>query len=90
MSHTHFVTESHATGDEIFQLVKAIDPILVGHTKPQIIIACLSIALIEQEPELSVKELQDGIKGASEWMCVFLSTTEAAKLARGGIIESIN
>lgn len=86
----HYVAESHVSGDEIFNLLVALDPILAPLPKQNVVIACLSIALLRQEPDLTIKELEAGVRGASEWLCVFLSTTEAAKAVRGHIAEVIN
>lgn len=77
------VSEARATGEEVYQLVCQIEPILIGVDRAKAIMACLSIALILQNPDLTPQEIQEGVRGASQWMCLYLSTTKSASDALG-------
>jgi hypothetical protein len=67
-----------ATGEDIFQIVAKIQPILEPERVDLVIMACLAIVMMIMNPNLTSEELQAGIKGCSQWICTFLETTQAA------------
>ena len=87
---THYNAEQAISGDEFYAVVKELQPILSRVERRVAVSACLGSALTIQEPDLTLKEVYDGIRGASEWICLFLSTTDAAREARGGVDEVMN
>lgn len=63
-----------ASGPEIQRIVEGMEPFLMQFSRDQVLIACLSIAILIQDPDIAVENLQAGVKGASEWMCLYLSS----------------
>lgn len=87
---THYNAEQVIGGEEFYAAVRDMEPILSALDRRVAVAACLGSALTIQEPELTLKEVYDGIRGASEWICLYLSTTDAAREARGGEPEVLN
>ena len=67
------IQETKATGAEIDEILKAIEPGLMNRPRHHVLIACLSIAVLIMHPDISPEKLQEGVKGASQWICLFLS-----------------
>lgn len=91
MTETNNATSIHeatATGEQIFDIVKTMEPALFGVPRAHGIIACLTIALTLMEPRLTPEELQAGVRGASEWICLFLSTCESMTEQTGEEVTS--
>lgn len=75
MSNSHIV-ESTATGQEIADIVAGVQEALLGVPRGHAIIACLSMALILQNPDISPEQLQSGIKDVSRYVCLLLEGEE--------------
>lgn len=61
-----------ASGDEIFEIITGIEEAVEGYTRSHIIIALLALAITTQKPDVTPEEIQAGVKGVSEWICLFL------------------
>lgn len=73
------VTEEHVPGEEVFQVVQALEPIIYAVPRAHGILACLSIAAALQAPDASMEQLQACVRGACQWMCLFLSGDDISK-----------
>ena len=69
---TSIISEATASGEEIHNLVQAIEPVLIGSSKGAGVIACLSIALSLQNPDLSPEDRVEGVQKVSEYICLWL------------------
>jgi hypothetical protein len=54
-----------------------IEPILAKVPRAQACMACLATTISMMNPNLTAKEMQEGVKGASEWMCSYVCHVEA-------------
>jgi hypothetical protein len=72
------ITHATASVDEIFNIISALEPVLMEATtnRGHAIIACLSIAVSLQNPNVTPEQLHDAVDGASKWICLFLSEQE--------------
>lgn len=70
------ITEEHVPGEEVYQVVQALEPIIASVPRAHGILACLSIAAALQSPDAPMDALQACVKGASQYMCLFLSKPE--------------
>lgn len=78
MSSVYYTTTS---GKDVEQLVGKIEKVIEGKDTTLIQIACLSIVLMIQEPNLTTEQLLSGVKGISEWMSMFFSAPTDPKQA---------
>jgi hypothetical protein len=83
-----------ASGEEIFEIVAKLQPALENEPLDHIVMACLAIIMMVMNPNLTPRELSDGVKGASQWICNFMETTESgvafARMAEAGASDVIN
>ncbi len=71
---THNMIESDsATGEEVYEVVAKIEPNLVGVSRKLAIIACIAIAVTAMNPDMTEDEVQEGVKGCSEWIALYAS-----------------
>jgi len=70
---TDAISEAHASGEEIFELVSKIEPALYGVERGKALIACLSLAVTIMNPDIEPQQLQEAVSGASKWICLFIS-----------------
>ncbi len=70
------ITEMRADGEEIFDIIDKLEPVLKDETAPNAVIACLSLAIMLQNPSLALMKLQEAVLGASRWIALFLSANE--------------
>jgi hypothetical protein len=75
MNESGSVREISATGADVQMIVEQIEPILMGFPRHHVLIACITLAMLMQHPDISPTQLQEGVKGVSQWMALFLSTT---------------
>lgn len=71
-----YVEEATVSGAEIQQVVAALEPILKDVEIEKSIIACLSISILLQHPNITPDELQEGISRVSQNICAFLNELE--------------
>lgn len=60
-------------GSEVEEVVGKIEEAVKGESIHTILMACLSIVIFLQHPDISNEKLRDGVKGASEWIAMFIS-----------------
>lgn len=73
---TSFIREESATGEEIHKIISAIEPALMDFPPAHVAIACLTVAVVIQNPNISPEALQICIKETSQFMCLMLQTTQ--------------
>ena len=71
-----------ASGEDIFQIVQRIENAMGEIPLAHAVIAALSIAVTLQNPNISEEKLQQAVKGASQWICMFLSMEESIGLPK--------
>jgi hypothetical protein len=69
---TSDIIEVRANGEDIYDLIQLIEPVLVGHTKAEAVIAMLSMVLSLQHPNITPEERADGVKEISRFICLWL------------------
>lgn len=67
------ITYTTASGSDIERIMDKIEDALEGEATSHIMISCLALALIYQYPNISVEQLEEGVRGASEWISMFIS-----------------
>lgn len=67
-------TYDKATGQEIERILIKIIPAIEGEKRLHVLMTCLTIAVTLGAPNIGVKELQDGVKGASEWIACYIAS----------------
>lgn len=80
---TAYIAEASATGDEIDSIIRVIEPVLHEATdnRAHAIISMLTIAISIMKPEVTAEELQDVVKGTSQYICLALDESH-----RGNIV----
>lgn len=79
------VDETVVSGEEIYQIVEKMEPAFEEVPISHAIIACLSVAIALSDPDLTELEIRQGVKGASEWICTYLSCREPGALAKNKV-----
>ncbi len=67
-----------AGGEEIYEIVQAIESVIDGYPRSHVIISMLAMVITCQKPDASPEEVQAGVKGVSEWLCTFLDSENDA------------
>jgi hypothetical protein len=70
---TSIITEELATGEDIKAIVEVIEPTLEGLPKTHIVMACLSIVFAMMDSDMESARMQEGVRGASEWICNYIA-----------------
>ena len=77
VSMSEAITYTRVTGKRIEEVISDIEPSLRGKDSNEILMACLSIAVMLQGSEaLTLTQLVDGVKGASEWIALYHSSLD--------------
>lgn len=76
------ISQTRATGAEIGRIVDEIVPILGKEDPIHVLMACLSIAIVVQDPDISPEHLADGVKGTSEHIALWLSSIYDAQVPK--------
>ena len=71
MSNSILYTKS--SGMKVTAAVEAILPALADHSPPDVVIACLVIAIILQAPDIEPSKLIEGVKDISEHIALYLT-----------------
>ena len=67
--------EARASGHDITRLInEKLAPCLEGEDQSKCVIAMLTLSLLIMKPILSAEEVQEGVMGVSQWMCLWLSS----------------
>lgn len=72
---THLQTE-YAQGSEVFKLVQAIKEVLDGQPSHMILLSCLSLVVVMQQPEISADHLQKALLAISQHIALYLTSLE--------------
>jgi hypothetical protein len=67
------IMDATASGETINNIVTQMEPLLVNFPREQVIIACLSVAVAAQKPDVTEDELVGAVEGASRWICLYLA-----------------
>ena len=73
---TELIHETSATGAQIQDIVDAVGPVLEQWPRSHVLIACISIAILLTYPDITPEQLKRGVKGASQWICMFLEAED--------------
>ena len=74
---TPCIIEAKATGDEVARIIyERILPNVVNEERSKVIIALLTMTLSMMKPDITPEEIQEGVKGTSEYICLFLGDTD--------------
>jgi len=74
MTQSSLIHEVKSSGEEIYQVVNAIEMALEGATKASAVIACISIALGLQFPEISPEDRVEGVHDISRYICLWIDS----------------
>lgn len=83
MAEPNMITEAFATGEEIGNIIMAIEPILFNRPRAHVMIACLSLVFTMMDPEITEEKLKEGMKGVSQWICLFLTNNQPSDTPEG-------
>jgi hypothetical protein len=71
------IIEAKASGNEITRLInEKLAPCLEGEEQSKCVIAMLTLALLIMKPVISAENIQEGVMGISQWMCLYLSSLD--------------
>lgn len=59
-------------GAAVAEIIEAMEPLLLDFPRTHVIIACLTLAVLGQNTDISPEELHDIVKGASQYICTAL------------------
>ncbi len=75
------IVETRATGADVERLIRLkLLPAIADEDRSLILISLMTLTLTLMKPDITGEEIQDGVKGMSEWMCLFLSTGDESEL----------
>lgn len=63
-----------ASGEEIYEIIQGIESVIEGYSRAHCIIAMLALVITCQKPDATPEEIQEGVKGVSEWICTYLDS----------------
>jgi len=67
------IRQTHATGAEIEAIMDALEPVIVSVPRTHAMMALLSWSLILQNPDIETDALVEGVKGASQWIVLYVT-----------------
>ena len=73
---------SRISGDEFVAAMNKLEAAAEGLTPTQFIIALIGLSLTLQYPDIEPEELQVGIKGASQWIAMYLDSIQEKDLPK--------
>ena len=77
MADKYTIISTHPTGEELFQVWAAVEPVLEGFPVNVVIPALLAICFTAQDSEIDDDKLREGVKGAGQWIALYLSEDKA-------------
>lgn len=80
-----WIFKAEVSGEDVQKVLERIEPLVVDIPKTHVMLACLGLAFMLQDPDMSVEELHDGVLGASQWICLYLHRLEENKLVPGTV-----
>lgn len=69
------INQGYATGEEVGKIAELMHPILETENPIHVLLAMLSLCFVLQDPDIDPDTLSAGVKGASEWIALFLSAS---------------
>lgn len=70
------ITYTKASGVELERIIGIMEHALINENPSHVTMACLAVAIMLQSPDISAKQLVEGVKGASEWIALFVSSVD--------------
>jgi hypothetical protein len=71
------IIEAKATGHEVTRIInEKLAPSLEGENQSSAVIAMLTMIMLIMKPVISAEDIQQGVLGVSQWMCLFLSSLD--------------
>ena len=64
---------SSTSTDDIERIMNLVRPVLLGEDSQAVMSSCLAIATLMQDPTVTLEQLCESVKGASEWIACYLS-----------------
>ena len=75
------IIEARYSGREIDQLLmERIIPAVANEPRDKIILAAITLAITLMKKNITTEELVTGVRGCSEWIVLYLSTTDEKDL----------
>ncbi len=68
------IIQASATGEQIARIVNNIQEAVSEESRTDILMACLSMAIILQEPDITPSNLVKGVKESSQFIALYLSS----------------
>jgi len=72
LSNESIVTEVTATGEEIAQIIAALEMAADGAPRDHLIIALISMALVLTYPEITQEQLRTYVREVSRYICLLV------------------
>jgi hypothetical protein len=69
---TQPITYSKVPAQEVAKAVEAMEASVATVSDQVVMMACFALAIAIAFPDIENKDLADGIKGASEWLALFI------------------
>jgi hypothetical protein len=71
------IIEAKASGAEITRIINGkLAPALEGEDQSACVMAMLTLTLLIMKPILEAEQIQDGVMGCSQWLCLYLSSLD--------------
>lgn len=71
---------TQATSQDVLEVLNAIEPAVEGRATGVVNMACLALVLFNLKPSITLDEMVEGVKAASEWMGLYVLGTDAEPL----------
>lgn len=75
--------EVQVSSEDYQELIDNLIPAFAGYSRAHGIAACLTLALVIMNPDISAEELRDGVRGVSQWLAQFVETSVQAATIEG-------
>jgi hypothetical protein len=72
------IGKSEATGEDIEKIISKLEPVLEKEPRTHVLMACLAIALIANDPDITTERLVTGVRDLSQWICLYLDDSSGA------------
>lgn len=76
-------------GSAIAEIIERLEPLVEEYPRTHVIIACLTLAVLGQNTDISPDELQSIVRGASQYICTELEMLEFKMEATGDIPKNL-
>lgn len=71
------IIETRATGPEVERVISSkLLPAVADEDRSLILISLLTLTITLMKPDVTGEEIQEGVKGMSEWLCLFLASSD--------------